>query len=99
LIQQLLANQDNKSSAGRPGLAAKRSRRQAMNIDQMQIQAEEQRTHLHETATELKAKVASVREQFDLAKNVRQHFAIACIATAAVTLLLGHAMGGFFVHR
>jgi hypothetical protein len=70
-----------------------------MNLEQMEHQAEEQRTHLHERAKELRAKVASVREQFDLAKNVRQHFAIASITTAVAALWFGHAITGLFVRR
>lgn len=65
-------------------------------IEDLQVRAAEQRRQMHETATELKGKIAVTRERLDIRNTARQNFwSVAAIVTAA-GLLFGYASAGAF---
>jgi len=68
-------------------------------IDSLESRAAEQRTQLHERATELQAKVQSTREKLDIRNNVRQRFAGAASIAAVFGLLSGYAFAGMFTRK
>lgn len=65
-------------------------------LENLELRALEERKHLHDRATELKAKISETREKLDPRTIAREHFAAMGIATGAVSLLVGYAAGGLF---
>jgi len=68
-------------------------------VEGLQAKAVEQRTRIHQTADELRTKVAHTREKFDPTRNAREHLGIACLGVGAFGLLAGYAFGGLFTDR
>lgn len=68
-------------------------------VENLELRAIEQRNHLHQTTVELKRKITATREQFDIRRNVRQHFLGASIAAAAIGLISGYGLGGVLTRR
>ena len=68
-------------------------------VDNLESRATEQRQHLHERATELKAKLEVTRENLSLTNQSRQHFGPAALIVSAVGLLAGYALTGMFTSR
>jgi len=68
-------------------------------VDDLALKAIEQRHQLHQRAEELKGKIQDTREKLDVKRNVREKFAGAAMAAAAVGLLSGFATGGMFTRR
>jgi len=69
----------------------------SLPLDKLELQAAEQRTHLHESAAELKEKIAVTREKFDIRRNAREHLGAAAGVVAAVAFLAGYGVTGMFV--
>jgi hypothetical protein len=68
-------------------------------LDKLELHAAEQRTHLHESAVELKERIAFAREKFDIRRNAREHFGVAAGAVAAVAFIAGYGLTGMFVRE
>jgi len=60
----------------------------------LQIKAEEDRRHLHQSVEELRL---HLRETVDVTKNTREHLGLACSLAALVSFTLGYAFTGIFV--
>jgi chorismate mutase len=75
---------------------AVQAKSQQSNVERLQLQALEERNHLHQSVAELKAQVAEVRHDLDPATNVRKHFAAAAIAASGICFLFGYGFGGLF---
>lgn len=67
--------------------------------EDLQRQAAEQRRQMHETATELKEKIAAARDKLDIKKNARQRFWSAATIVTAVGALFGYILAGAFTRR
>jgi hypothetical protein len=72
-------------------------------IENLELRAIEQRNRMHQTADELRAKVADgrekLRQKLNVADNARQHFTVAAAAVSFVALALGYSAGGLFTGR
>jgi hypothetical protein len=60
----------------------------------LQVKAEEDRRHLHESVNELRL---HLRETLDVTKNTREHLGLVCSMAALVSFTLGYAFTGIFV--
>lgn len=70
-----------------------------MSTEELKLRALEQRDQLHDSASELKSKIASTRERFDVNRNVREHFGAAAGIMAGVAFVAGYAVAGTIVHH
>ena len=68
-------------------------------LEHLELQALEQRNRIHNTATELRAKVSQTREKFDVSTNARNHFMGATIVVSVVGFLSGYSLAGQFIDR
>ena len=68
-------------------------------VDNLELRALEERNRLHRTAQELKAKVATTRDQLDLRRNVRQHLLGVSVIVSLVAFLSGYGLGGMLTDR
>jgi hypothetical protein len=68
-------------------------------LEDLHLRAIEQRKELHQTTAELKAKINATRQQFDVPRQLRQHFAPVALALAAIGLLSGFRVGGMLTRR
>ncbi len=68
-------------------------------LDKLELDALAQRNYLHESAAELKTKIAETREKFDVTRNAREHFGAAAGVLAAIAFIAGFGMAGAFVGR
>jgi hypothetical protein len=68
----------------------------ALPLENLELQALEQRKQLHETATEMKAKVAATRDKLDPTKNAREHFVAFAVVASLMSLACGYAAAGLF---
>jgi tetrahydromethanopterin S-methyltransferase subunit F len=68
-------------------------------IEDLERRALQERTLLHERATELKTKVQHVRQNLDLNRNARQYFGPAAAVLAGVGLLFGYVFAGLFTRH
>jgi hypothetical protein len=71
----------------------------AQPVENLQLRAIEQRNNLHQTTVELKRKISATREQFDIKRNVRDHFAGIAAVVTAVALLSGYGIGMKLMQR
>ncbi len=69
----------------------------ALPLENLELQALEQRKHLHERATELKSKITATRDRLDPTRNAREHFTGLAITAAAIGLLSGYAAASLFI--
>jgi hypothetical protein len=60
----------------------------------LEIKASEERRRLHTSVAELKS---HVRNSFDVNKQVRKNFGVACAAAALLGLISGYSVTGLFV--
>ena len=65
-------------------------------LENLELQALQQRNQLHERATELKAKVSATREKLDFRRNAREHFVGLGVVLGAICLISGYAVAGLF---
>ena len=68
-------------------------------VETLELRALEQRIQLHNSAVELKAKMAAARQKLDMSKNAREHFMRASIIAAALGLLSGYGFAGMFTRH
>lgn len=72
------------------------------NIEQLELQAVEQRNHIHDSVeelrSELKSQVSQVKRSLDPALNARKHFAAFAAAASLIGLLSGYKFGGLFTN-
>lgn len=68
-------------------------------LDVLEQRAAETRRRLHQTASDLRAKVASVRQELDPELQARRHFAAFSLTTSVLALLTGWAVTSMFVRR
>ena len=68
-------------------------------IETLELRALEQRNRLHQDATELKGKIAAVREKMSVARNARDHFGSAAVVAVVAGLLSGYGFAGIFTRR
>ena len=71
----------------------------AQPLENLELQALQERNHLHDRATELKAKVNSTRQKLGLKRNVQDHFAGFAVAVGAIGLISGYAVAGLFSEK
>lgn len=60
--------------------------------ESLEQRAREQRQQIHRTALELVSKVEEAREKLTLSHNVRKHFLVSSLITAAVSLVAGYEL-------
>ena len=68
-------------------------------VETLELRALEQRIQLHNSAVELKAKMAAARQKLDMSRNAREHFVRASIITAALGVLSGYGFAGIFTRH
>lgn len=68
-------------------------------IETLELRALEQRNRLHQDATELKGKIAAVREKISVVRNVRDHFGLAALVAVFAGLVSGYGVTGIFTRR
>lgn len=71
----------------------------SLPVENLQQRAIEQRQQLHQTTSELRAKIIETREQLSVKRNVRQHFPTVALIVAAVGLLTGYGFGDTLARR
>lgn len=67
-------------------------------LENLELQALEERKHLQERAAELKARLEAARDKLDPKNNVREHFMGLAIIAGALGLLSGYTAAGLVVH-
>jgi len=70
-----------------------------MPIETLQLRALEERSQLHRTTTELRAKLALTRDKLNLPKEVHDHLLALSVIAGAVGLVSGYGIAGLFSHR
>ena len=68
-------------------------------IENLELEALEQRNRLHKSADELRAKVEAVRENLRLSKKAREHFVSAAVSVSVIGLGLGYGFAGLFTRH
>lgn len=66
---------------------------------ELERRAVQEREHLHEMASELKAKMVEARENLKITTNVRRHFGFSSALVSSVGLLVGYLFAGAFTRR
>ena len=74
----------------------KQSNMSAQPLENLELQALQQRNHLHQRATELKDKINETREKLDPRRNAREHFSGLAMAAGVIGLIAGYAIAGLF---
>ena len=65
-------------------------------MEELELQAIEQRNRLHAGANELREKIAASREKLKPSKQVREHFLPASILFTVIGLGVGYSCAGMF---
>ncbi len=65
-------------------------------IDNLEIEALQQRAHVHHTIVELKDKVVGARAKLNPNSNARDHFLGAALAVSSLAFLSGYGFAGLF---
>jgi len=68
-------------------------------VDNLELRALEERNRLHQTATELRRKIAAVREKVDPVNNAREHFMGAAAVVSVIGLAVGYSFAGIFTRH
>jgi hypothetical protein len=68
-------------------------------IEDLELEALEQRNRLHHNAGELRAKLDAARESLNVSKKTREHFVKASLSVAAIALRAGYAFAGMFTRH
>lgn len=71
----------------------------ALPLENLELQAMEQRNQLHQTATELKSKIETARGKLDPMRNAREHFTGVAVAAGVLGVVAGYAAAGLFTNR
>lgn len=56
-------------------------------VQNLELQALEQRNQIHQTVVELKNKVSAVREKFDIKRNLQRHSLATALTITAIILV------------
>ena len=83
-------------------MAAKRSGEPDMSttpIEQLQLEALEERARLHRTASALRNRVNQTRDKFRLSKQAREHLAGVSALASLAGLIAGYGVAGMFVRH
>ena len=67
-----------------------------MTTENLELRALRQRIQLHNSAAELKTKIAATRDKLNMSKNAREHFIGASILASVLGILSGYGFGGRF---
>ena len=70
-----------------------------MSTESLELRALQQRIQLHNSAAELKTKIAATRDKLNMPKNARAHFIGASIVASVLGLLSGYGFGGRFTRK
>ena len=65
-------------------------------MENLELEALEQRNRLHQSADELRAKVEAAREKLRVSKQAREHFAASSLLVSVICLGLGYGLAGMF---
>lgn len=57
-------------------------------VNNLEQRAAEQRRQIHESADELRGKIAEAKEKLDVRKNLREHLFAVCVAIGAAALFI-----------
>jgi hypothetical protein len=68
------------------------------SVEKLELRALEERNRLHETAGELKEKMAETRENLSLSRQAREHFLSASVGVSVLGFLLGYRVAGMLMH-
>jgi hypothetical protein len=72
---------------------------QPLPMENLELQAVQQRSDLHKTVTDLREHVESIRERMSVSRQVRQHAVSASIVASILGLLSGYGFAGMFTRR
>ena len=67
-----------------------------ISVENLELEALEQRNRLHKSADELRAKVETAREKLKVSKQARAHFLSASLLVSVIGLGLGYGLAGMF---
>jgi hypothetical protein len=70
-----------------------------MNLDELERGAQAQRNRVHDTAAELRSKIATARDKFAMDNIFHKYFLGLCIVTGAMALGVGYGITGLFARR
>jgi hypothetical protein len=65
-------------------------------METLELKAVAQRNRLHDSADELRSKIASLREKLSIKETARQHLLGASVLIAIAGLVFGYGFGGLF---
>jgi hypothetical protein len=65
-------------------------------VQNLELQAMEQRNQLHQSVAELKQKVSEVREKLDIKKRVGRHVTATSLVAAGILVVLSIALARSF---
>ena len=65
-------------------------------IENLELQALEQRNQLHKRASELRSKLSATREKLRLDKNAREHFVKASTIATLIGFISGYSVASLF---
>jgi hypothetical protein len=72
---------------------------QPLPMENLELQAVQQRSELHKTVTNLREHVESIRERMSVSRQVREHVVSASIVVSIMGLLSGYGFAGMFTRR
>jgi hypothetical protein len=71
----------------------------AAPIENLELQASQQRERIHQTALELKSKVDETKQHYSAEQILQRNFGPAALALSLLGLLFGFAFGEAFTRR
>ena len=70
-----------------------------MPIETLLLRALEERSQLHRTASDLRAKLSRTREKLSLSRQAHDHLLVISLIAGAVGLVSGYGVAGLFSDR
>jgi hypothetical protein len=70
-----------------------------IGIETLQLKALEQRSQLHRTASDLRAKISGTREKLRFSKQAHDHLVSVSLAAALVGIASGYGVAGLLTGR
>jgi hypothetical protein len=68
-------------------------------IETLELHALADRVHLHQSLSELKSRIASIRNKLNIGKKVLEQLLVASALASIAGLLFGYAFAGIFSRR
>jgi len=65
-------------------------------VENLELEAMEQRNRLHDLADQLRVKLEATREKLSISKQAHKHFVAASLLVAVIGLGLGYGLAGMF---